>query len=179
MPEMSADDVIEYLEQMENLGIKVWVVGGWGVDALLGTQSRVHEDLDIVIQRKDTSAACRVLEENGFANVPRPDTSTWNFVMGDNLGHEVDFHVVMFDEKNNGLYGAPGKEIIFPPAGSLYDSGEIKGHQVSCLTPEFTVKDHTGYKLRQKDFRDVSLLCQKYHLALPEDYRVNSDFLQN
>jgi len=175
MREVSADDVIKFLGRMEYLDIKVWIVGGWGVDALLGTQSRAHDDLDIVIQRKDTAVACRVLEENGFTNIPRPDTSAWNFVMGDNLGREIDFHVVMFDENGDGLYGAPGKEVVFPPAGSLYDEGEIARHKVSCLTPEFTVKDHTGYKLREKDYHDVGLLCRKFNLAIPEEYRDNNE----
>lgn len=31
--------------------------GGWGVDALLGEQTRSHDDLDLVIARRDCSAA--------------------------------------------------------------------------------------------------------------------------
>jgi lincosamide nucleotidyltransferase A/C/D/E len=38
---------------LEKLGIEIWVDGGWGVDALLGEQTRPHKDLDIAIQQKD------------------------------------------------------------------------------------------------------------------------------
>lgn len=31
--------------------------GGWGVDALLGERTRSHDDLDLVIARRDCSAA--------------------------------------------------------------------------------------------------------------------------
>ena len=172
---MTAVDVVNFLDRMENLGIKIWVVGGWGVDALLGVQTRPHDDLDIVIQRQDTEKACKFLEDNGYNNVPRPDTSDWNFVMGDGSGREIDFHVIVFDSNGNGLYGAEGKEIIFPPAGCLCDDGMINGHKVSCLTPEFTVKDHIGYHLRDKDYQDIKLLCEKFGIALPEEYSIDGD----
>ena len=175
MPEMSAVDVVNFLDRIENLGVKVWVVGGWGVDALLGIQTRQHDDLDIVIQRKDMEKAREFLEGNGFINVPRPDTSDWNFVMGDGSGREIDFHVIVFDSNGNGLYEVEGKEVIFPPAGSLYDDGVINGHKVSCLIPEFTVKDHIGYHLRNKDFLDIKLLCEKFRIALPDEYRINGN----
>lgn len=168
---MTAVDVVNFLDRMENLGIKIWVVGGWGVDALLGVQTRPHDDLDIVIQRKDMAQARKFLENIGYNDVPRPDTSYWNFVLGNGSGHEIDFHVVIFDSKGNGLYGVGGKEIIFPPAGCLYDDGTINGHKVSCLTPEFTVKDHVGYHLRDKDYQDVKLLCKKFGISIPEEYR--------
>jgi lincosamide nucleotidyltransferase A/C/D/E len=32
------------------------------------------------------------------------------------------------------------------------------------------VKFHSGYELQEKDFRDVSALCQKFGLELPEEY---------
>jgi len=176
MPEMTDLDVISFLDRMESLEIKIWVVGGWGVDALLGVQTRPHDDLDIVIQSKDMKKARKVLVDIGYYDIPRPDTSDWNFVMGDGSGHEIDFHVVVFDIKGNGLYGAEGKDVIYPPAGSLYDDGMINGHKVSCLTSEFTVEDHVGYHLRDKDFQDVKLLCEKFAIALPEEYRINADF---
>jgi lincosamide nucleotidyltransferase A/C/D/E len=37
----------------ERSGIRIWIDGGWGVDALLGKQSRAHKDLDITIQQQD------------------------------------------------------------------------------------------------------------------------------
>ena len=49
---MTSTDVLDYT-RLENLGINIWIDGGWSVDALLGEQTRHHEDLDIVIQQKD------------------------------------------------------------------------------------------------------------------------------
>jgi hypothetical protein len=32
-------------------------------------------------------------------------------------------------------------------------------------------KDHIGFKSREKDFQDVSALCEKFGIAVPEEYR--------
>ena len=171
MPEMKAADVIEYVAIMEKLGICIWIIGGWGVDALLRKQTRTHDDLDIIIQQKDVEKAKELLAELGFQNVPRPDTSAWNFVLGDNLGHEIDFHVIVFDNKGNGIYGALGREEIYPPAGSLWEDGNIDGHRVGCISPDQMVKDHIGYKPREKDYNDVFALCGEFGIAIPIEYR--------
>ena len=44
-PEMSGDAVVQLLQLFDQHGIEVVVDGGWGVDALLGEQTRVHGDL--------------------------------------------------------------------------------------------------------------------------------------
>jgi len=49
----TAQDVLNLCKGLETQGVKIWIDGGWAVDALLGKQSRPHEDVDIVIQEKD------------------------------------------------------------------------------------------------------------------------------
>ncbi|MDP2669540.1 MAG: hypothetical protein Q8O99_00575 [bacterium] len=59
---MTSKDVIGFYSQLENLGIKIWIDGGRGVDALLGKQTRPHGDLDIALQQKDVPEVSEVLE---------------------------------------------------------------------------------------------------------------------
>ncbi|MGH2481626.1 MAG: nucleotidyltransferase domain-containing protein [Ktedonobacteraceae bacterium] len=54
---MSADIVVHLLQLFKQHGISVVIDGGWGVDALLGTQTRVHADLDIALEHKDVPMA--------------------------------------------------------------------------------------------------------------------------
>ena len=46
---MTADKVHWFLDLFDELDIKVWIDGGWGVDALLGECTREHQDLDIIV----------------------------------------------------------------------------------------------------------------------------------
>ena len=44
---MTAADALEIVDLLERVGVEPWVDSGWGVDALLGEQTRPHEDLDL------------------------------------------------------------------------------------------------------------------------------------
>ncbi len=164
---MNAKDAIDLYTQLENLGIEIWIDGGWGVDALLGEQTRSHSDLDIVIQQKDLPKLRELLEARGYKDVPRDDTRAWNFVLGDPSGREVDVHVIVFDDKGNGIYGPIEKGVMYP-AASLTGTGTIEGHAVRCISPGYLVKFHSGYKLRASDYADVTALCERFGIELPE-----------
>jgi lincosamide nucleotidyltransferase A/C/D/E len=169
MPFITTEDVVEFCLWVHDLGIEIWIDGGWGVDALLGEETRPHADLDIVVQQKDVSPVRAFLESEGYLDVPRDDTSPWNFVLSDDRGHEVDFHAIVFDEEGNGLYGPVEKGVMFP-AASLTGIGSIGGRQVKCISPEWMVRFHSGYTLKEQDFHDVSVLCERFGIALPSEY---------
>jgi len=83
---MTGDDVCDFLTLMDAAGIRVWLDGGWAVDACLGSQTRRHGDLDIVIEERDVPVAIADLQRRGDEPVPRSDTRPWNFVLGDDAG---------------------------------------------------------------------------------------------
>jgi lincosamide nucleotidyltransferase A/C/D/E len=166
---MTAADVISLYTQLETLNIKVWVDGGWGVDALLGEQTRPHQDLDIVVQHKDVPTLRRLLQERGYRDIKLEEARPWNFVLRDENGREIDLHVIALDDRGNGLYGPTEKGVTYP-AASLAGTGSISGRIVRCISPEWMVKFHSGYKLKEKDFRDVSALCKKFGMELPESF---------
>ena len=165
---MPAKKVIEIVQLLINNDIKVHVDGGWGVDALLGEQTRSHTDLDIAIQHKDVLKLRKLLKSQGYEEIPRDDSWECNFVLADGHGHEVDVHSYTFDAKGNHIFGLPY------PADSLTGTGIISGYQVDCISPEWMVKFHTGYELDVNDYRDVLALCQRFGIELPSEY---SNFL--
>jgi lincosamide nucleotidyltransferase A/C/D/E len=166
---MTAEEVVGLYNQLKSLGVAIWIDGGWGVDALLGKQTRPHEDVDIVIQQKDLAALRKLLEDQGYKDVPRDDTSDWNFVLGDDKGHLVDVHVIVLDDKQNGLYGPLERGLMYP-AQSLLGTGVIDGHKVRCISAAYMVRFHTGYALKESDYKDVSALCEKFGIDLPQEY---------
>jgi lincosamide nucleotidyltransferase A/C/D/E len=169
-PEMTADDVCGLLDLVEAARVRVWLDGGWAVDACLGVQTRRHGDLDIVIEESHTPVLVAALERRGYAPVPRPDTRAWNFVLGDEHGHQIDFHVIVLDELGRGVYGPPEKGEFYP-AEALAGAGTINGRSVRCITPEWLVRFHAGYEVDETDWADVSALCKRFAIPIPPDYR--------
>lgn len=167
---ISASNAVTLYKAFLDLGVATWLDGGWGVDALLGKETRDHGDLDIVIQQKDVPIVRKFLNSKGFSDVPRNDTSSWNFVLGDPKGHNVDVHVIVFDAKGNGLYGSAKGGAMYP-AASLTGKGLINSLLVNCISPEYMIKFHSGYTLRESDVHDVQLLCARFGIPLPFEYK--------
>ncbi len=163
------DYVVGLYNTLTNLGMKVWLDGGWGVDALLGRQTRPHDDVDIVIEQKNVPKLRELLGKQGYTNVPRDDTSPWNFVLGDHAGHLVDVHAVVFDSDGNGLYG-PLKNGIMYPVASFTGRGIIDRQEVRCISPEHVVKFHTQYAPDENDIKDVMAICDKFGIKYPVGY---------
>jgi lincosamide nucleotidyltransferase A/C/D/E len=162
--EMTVGDVVVFLDLMEENGIDVVVDGGWGVDALLGYQSRRHLDLDIAIEHCDVPALRKALEPAGYVEVTGNGTHTYNFVLGDMMGHLIDVHSYEFDDAGQLRFG------IAYPFDSLQGTGRIADKTVRCITPERMVEFHTAYVGDDDDYRDVLALCQKFQLPIPEQY---------
>jgi lincosamide nucleotidyltransferase A/C/D/E len=164
LPEMTARDVQELVVLFEQAHIEVILDGGWGVDALLGKQTRPHADLDIVILYHDVPRLRELLESCGYTDLPRPDTRPVNFVMGDEHGHEVDIHTYTLDREHH-----PEQGLDYPPE-SLHGRGSILGHPVRCIDADNMVQFHTGYTLDENDYHDVKALCQRFGIAMPAEY---------
>jgi lincosamide nucleotidyltransferase A/C/D/E len=161
---MTADDVIAFVQLLDQNHIEVYIDGGWGVDALLGEQTRPHADLDIAVQHKDVAKIRALLETRGYKDVLRDDTRDCNFVLGDDRGRLIDIHSYTFDAAGNVVYG------VEYPYESLSGTGSINGHPVKCITPEWMVKFHTGYPLDENDYQDVKLLCRRFGIEMPSEY---------
>jgi lincosamide nucleotidyltransferase A/C/D/E len=163
-PHMPSQDVVDLVTLFERNGIELLLDGGWGVDALLGEQTREHSDLDVAMPHRYVPRARSLLEDRGYTEMLRPDTRDCNFVMGDAAGHLIDFHTYTFDEQGNLVFG-----LAYPPE-SLQGTGSVLGRPVRCITPEWLVRFHTGYEFDENDYRDVSALCQHFQLEMPEEY---------
>lgn len=166
---MTSSDVTHLYESFKAAGVEIWIDGGWCVDALLGEQTRLHQDLDIAIEHKDVPRLRGILCARGYKEIKLEEARDWNFVMGDEHGREIDVHVVVLDRQGNGIYG-PVENGLMYPAASLTGTGMIEGRTVKCISAEWTVKFHSGYEPKEKDFRDVSALCERFGIALPSEY---------
>jgi lincosamide nucleotidyltransferase A/C/D/E len=168
-PMMSAQDVLQILGVLRRAGVSVWLDGGWGVDALVGAQTREHDDLDCVIALGEARAAQTALAT--FEFVTTEDELPTRFVMRDADDRRVDFHTVTFDDKGGGVQQLQeGTSWRYPPHGFLA-TGRIAGQPVPCLTADVQALAHVGYEPDEKDDHDMQLLAENFGIELPESNR--------
>jgi lincosamide nucleotidyltransferase A/C/D/E len=164
-----ASDVLEIVDALTSAGIDSWLDGGWGVDALLGEQTRPHQDIDLVVELGNVATMRSILAGHGFELIEGGPES--NFVLRDGRGREVDVHPVRFDDAGNGVYRMEeGGDWIYSAAG-FGGRGTIAGRPVMCLTPEMQMVGHAGgYTPAETDFHDMRLLHERFGTPLQGPY---------
>jgi Aminoglycoside-2''-adenylyltransferase len=103
--EMTGRDAVELYKLFDQHGIPVWIDGGWGVDALLGHQTRKHDDLDIALRHSDVSALRKLLEGYGYRDMPSDGSWLCNFVLGDDHDHRIDIRSFEIDVSGKNIFG--------------------------------------------------------------------------
>ncbi len=169
---MTGETVLDVLALFESEGVDVYVDGGWGVDALLGRQSRPHDDLDVVVRLDQFMRIQDLLTSRGFAL--SQDQLPIRFVMANAELGSIDFHTVVFDAGGGGVQPQPGGGTFrYPPEGFTF--GTILGRRVPCISAEVQVRCHMGYEPSEKDARDMLLLRDRFGIGLPRAYLRFSD----
>ena len=166
---MDGAQVVRILRRLEEASVSTWLDGGWGVDALLRKQSRVHDDLDLIATVADSPALISGLGDLGYelaAGAPHT-----NYVLLDGVGRQVDVHPVTFDAGGNGIYRmANGRDWAFPSRG-FAGTGLVDGYEVHCLTADVQVLCHNAadYQFDEDDYRDLWSLHERFGVEVPQD----------
>jgi lincosamide nucleotidyltransferase A/C/D/E len=172
---VSAQDVVRIYQHLLDRDIQIWLSGGWGIDALVGEQTRPHKDLDVIMLLDDVVRARELLSRDGYSlkelwseNRPAVDAAgvetATAFVLNDAEGREFDAHAMRLDAKRNGIPAWEAPEgFIFRPQ-DLAGEGFVAGYAVKCLSPEAQVLFHTGYELPDEHARDMKLLQEVFGL---------------
>ncbi|MBN2503581.1 MAG: nucleotidyltransferase family protein [Anaerolineales bacterium] len=168
-----AEEVIKLYQLLESHHIPIWLTGGWGIDALLGKQTRPHKDLDVIMLLDDVKRMCDLLakhgytlemlwEENRFAVDSMGNQVATAFVLQHANGCQLDAHAMTLDAHGNGIPAwEEAEDFIFTQA-ELSGQGVITELNVPCITPESQIKCHTGYELPEKQKTDLALLQAKF-----------------
>jgi lincosamide nucleotidyltransferase A/C/D/E len=152
----AAEDVHELLDALAEAGVEVWIDGGWGVDALVGEQTREHDDLDVVVRSEQVDVAVAALAGLGFRI--SEDWLPVRCKLVDGRGRGVDFHPVIFEPSGDAWQAAQdGGRFAFPREG-FAGRGTIGGRLVRCLAAAVQLLHHKGYEPTDTDLHDVALL---------------------
>lgn len=149
---MPESRVLALMDALASAGVRSWVAGGWGIDALIGRQTRRHYDLDLVISdtSEDIERMGQVLASAGFRpgvmelnpGLAMPLRHGWQ----DDNGYTVEVMPVAF--------GQPP----FACAGESFTRGVIGGRTVPCLSAGLQFALHEGYDARTVDAADIVAL---------------------
>jgi lincosamide nucleotidyltransferase A/C/D/E len=157
-------DAVDLIALLEKNGFEVHVDGGWAVDAVLGEQTRPHDDLDIALPHAQVPRLRALLRPRGFREQRRDDSWACNFVLADETGRRLDVHSYTLDAAGLNVGGVPYN------GAQLTGLGVIGGYRVRCIPPAWLVRFHTGYELDDTDWHDVRLLCERFQIAVPDEY---------
>jgi lincosamide nucleotidyltransferase A/C/D/E len=162
--------MLELLAVLRAGGVQATLDGGWGVDALLGCETRAHEDLDLVVAIGDVARIQETLRPLGFTVYE--DHLPVRLVL--RLEDErIDLHTVTFDSEGGGVQPQPGGgSFRYPPDGFVL--GRVRGEPVRCISARVQILCHLGYTPTAKDSHDVLELCRAFGLRVPEAYKPSS-----
>jgi lincosamide nucleotidyltransferase A/C/D/E len=166
---MTATDVVEILGWLSTASVDVWLDGGWGVDALVGEQTREHKDLDLIVRDAHEPRMREALATHGFIQVRGVPQ---NFVLADERGREVDVHPVRFDDQGNGHLLSEDGEPFGHSMEAFAATGGVSGYRVGCLSAEAQVSNHSwGYEPGDTDVHDMRLLHDRLGTPLMGPYQ--------
>jgi len=141
-PPMPCSDVVRILQKLDSADVEPVVMGGWGIDALVGEQQRLHRDLDLILDCNELDKTLAQLRKLGFEEWfrnPEPKPFVEHgiegdvIVMRDAAMRVVDLHPMRLDD-----------------SGPTPAVGSIGGHRVACVSAKLQVKAHTGNRIRSR-----------------------------
>ena len=161
---MQADVVLAIYRLLESHQIPIWIDGGWGIDALIGRQTRSHKDLDIAVEHCHVTKLREILLGHGYGPVASPDQQDFMFVLQDQAGRKLDVHSFTFDATGNHIYG------VQYPSASLTGFGTIAGLRVRCICLEYVLIFHGNFEPDDEDRQDIQALVEEFGVRPPANY---------
>ena len=155
---MPGAEVLRVLAALDAVGLRAWVAGGWGVDALVGRQTRVHRDLDLALDvtRASTERALSALKSLDYC--VETDWRPSRVELAAPPARWVDLHPVVFDDQGTGWQANIEDLPPFRYPPHAFTGGLINGSAVRCLSVAQQLLFHRGYPPRPHDPADVALL---------------------
>jgi lincosamide nucleotidyltransferase A/C/D/E len=169
VPGMTASDVLGVIDTLGSHGISCWLVGGWGVDALVRRQTRKHWDVDIAIDVAERDRAVSVLEKDGFTVLLEETLPAWMpkiIILRDSRRRRVELMPVDVPAPAACDETRP-TAMQFRYTDDSFAEGMLAGRVIRCLSAPVQLLFHTGYPARNVDRRDVQVLTS-YIGQLPQ-----------
>ncbi len=158
---VGSDELIRIVDALDTTGVRYWIVGGWGLDALIGCETRRHNDVDVLIDdyARQMPRVAAALYALGYRR-GRPLGGTPWFPDADVFDDDSMHHVEVLslgepatDEAfARGLIGPDERRVLegdgHPGLSAL---GRVAGRSVPTVSVEWQRLFHSGYAGRPKE----------------------------
>ena len=149
------ENLMKVIEILEASNIKYWLDGGWGVDILVGKQTRDHRDIDIDFDAQHTEKLLSILKDYGY-KIDTDSAPVRIELYSDKLGY-IDIHPFILNEngtsKQADLNGG-----WYEFESDYFGSAIFEGKKIPCISAKGQRVFHTGYELRDVDKHDIKII---------------------
>ena len=152
---MDVAEVLKVLDAVRSTGCRFWLEGGWGVDALVGRQTRPHRDVDVDFDADYEDEVLEVLSRLGYSI--ETDWRPNRVELSAPGARWVDLHPLVIDDTGDARQAAldGGWHELHR---SWFTTGVLGEVRVPCVSVEAQRLFHAGYELRAVDRLDLAQL---------------------
>lgn len=149
------EDLMNLLDLLDQMKISYWIDGGWGVDILLGKQTREHRDIDVDFDHEFTEPLLERLKEHGY-EVTTDWSPTRIELKHPQMGY-IDIHPFVINADGSAKQvDLEGGWYHFK--AEWFTSAIFEGRTIPCISAEAQKLFHSGYELRDVDKFDLENL---------------------
>src|SRR5829696_2310751 len=121
-------------DALERAGLEHWFFGGWAVDLWVGGLTRPHEDIDVLVWRRDQGRVHEALHEAGWVHTPTPeDLVGTNYALD---GYELQLTFVVPGANGGVVVPVPQQPIVLSSGPLAFARRHLNDLSVRVLTLE-------------------------------------------
>ncbi len=152
---VTQDDLLFIVDLLSQNNIKYYLVGGWGIDVLVGKQNRIHRDIDINFDQNDTEKLLQILQDAGYKI--ETDIRPIRIELHSEKYGYIDIHPFVINADGSAKKSdTQGGWWIFEK--DYFTTVNFANKKMPCLSVKGQKAFHSGYTPREKDEFDLELL---------------------
>jgi len=127
---------------LDGAELEHWFFGGWAVDLWVGRLTRSHDDIDVLVWRRDESRIDEALTAAGWVHMPSPeDVVGTNYARG---GYELQLTFSVAGADGGMVVPVPDQPIVLSTGPLAFARKDLGGVSVRVLTLDqmLAIKSH-------------------------------------
>ena len=158
----SKESFLMIIDLLNELNIRYWIEGGWGIDALIGRQTRLHRDIDLDFDAAVEELLLEKLTGLGyqFTLDQRPTRAE---LCHPKHGY-IDIHPFIINDSGT-IRQANPEGGWFELEAKWFSQSLFEDRVIPCVSVEGQKIFHSGYELRAVDQADLKNL----NAAFPQE----------